>query len=232
MALEVLAFVKHDCPVCDQVLPALDAAGARAGLAVLARGHRRAGRAAGALARAGDRRRPDAVGPLRPRRRACRPAARRRRRARPGRGARARPHGGARRARRAARCASTACPRCGRAARSMTRDPEIAARLAARRARAERPDRRARALDRRARRPVRGAARARPDRRAASCPADARARRRDARAHVAPSSGPRGRGAALRRPRHRREGSDQRGDGRLRGPRAADRARRARGRVP
>jgi hypothetical protein len=29
MALEVLAFVKHDCPVCDQVLPALDAAGAR-----------------------------------------------------------------------------------------------------------------------------------------------------------------------------------------------------------
>ncbi|HEY5188103.1 MAG TPA: hypothetical protein VII87_03635, partial [Solirubrobacteraceae bacterium] len=29
MALEVLAIVKHDCPVCDQVLPALDAAGAR-----------------------------------------------------------------------------------------------------------------------------------------------------------------------------------------------------------
>jgi hypothetical protein len=29
VALEVLAFVKHDCPVCDQVLPALDAAGAR-----------------------------------------------------------------------------------------------------------------------------------------------------------------------------------------------------------
>ena len=29
MALEVLALVKHDCPVCDQVLPALDAAGAR-----------------------------------------------------------------------------------------------------------------------------------------------------------------------------------------------------------
>lgn len=29
MALELLAIVKHDCPVCDQVLPALDAAGAR-----------------------------------------------------------------------------------------------------------------------------------------------------------------------------------------------------------
>ena len=29
MALEVLAIVKHDCPVCDQLLPALDAAGAR-----------------------------------------------------------------------------------------------------------------------------------------------------------------------------------------------------------
>jgi hypothetical protein len=29
MALEVLALVKHDCPVCDLVLPALDAAGAR-----------------------------------------------------------------------------------------------------------------------------------------------------------------------------------------------------------
>lgn len=29
MALEVLAIVKHDCPVCDQVLPALDVAGAR-----------------------------------------------------------------------------------------------------------------------------------------------------------------------------------------------------------
>ena len=29
MALEVLALVRHDCPVCDQVLPALDAAGAR-----------------------------------------------------------------------------------------------------------------------------------------------------------------------------------------------------------
>ena len=29
VALELLAIVKHDCPVCDQVLPALDAAGAR-----------------------------------------------------------------------------------------------------------------------------------------------------------------------------------------------------------
>jgi hypothetical protein len=29
MALELLALVKHDCPVCDLVLPALDAAGAR-----------------------------------------------------------------------------------------------------------------------------------------------------------------------------------------------------------
>jgi hypothetical protein len=29
VALEVLALVRHDCPVCDQVLPALDAAGAR-----------------------------------------------------------------------------------------------------------------------------------------------------------------------------------------------------------
>jgi hypothetical protein len=29
VALEVLALVKHDCPVCDQVLPALDAAGVR-----------------------------------------------------------------------------------------------------------------------------------------------------------------------------------------------------------
>jgi hypothetical protein len=29
MTLEVLAIVKHDCPVCDQLLPALDAAGAR-----------------------------------------------------------------------------------------------------------------------------------------------------------------------------------------------------------
>ena len=29
MALEVLAIVKHDCPVCDQVLPALDQAGVR-----------------------------------------------------------------------------------------------------------------------------------------------------------------------------------------------------------
>ena len=29
MALELLALVKHDCPVCDQVLPALDAAGVR-----------------------------------------------------------------------------------------------------------------------------------------------------------------------------------------------------------
>lgn len=29
MALEVLAIVKHDCPVCDQLLPALDLAGAR-----------------------------------------------------------------------------------------------------------------------------------------------------------------------------------------------------------
>jgi hypothetical protein len=29
MALSVLAIVKHDCPVCDQVLPALDAAGVR-----------------------------------------------------------------------------------------------------------------------------------------------------------------------------------------------------------
>src|SRR3954447_14530130 len=29
MAPELLALVKHDCPVCDQVLPALDAAGVR-----------------------------------------------------------------------------------------------------------------------------------------------------------------------------------------------------------
>jgi hypothetical protein len=29
VALELLALVKHDCPVCDQILPALDAAGAR-----------------------------------------------------------------------------------------------------------------------------------------------------------------------------------------------------------
>jgi len=29
MALALLAIAKHDCPVCDQVLPALDAAGAR-----------------------------------------------------------------------------------------------------------------------------------------------------------------------------------------------------------
>jgi hypothetical protein len=29
MALEAVALVKHDCPVCDQVLPALDAAGVR-----------------------------------------------------------------------------------------------------------------------------------------------------------------------------------------------------------
>ncbi|HEU4979424.1 MAG TPA: thioredoxin family protein [Solirubrobacteraceae bacterium] len=29
MALELLALVKHDCPVCDQLLPALDAAGVR-----------------------------------------------------------------------------------------------------------------------------------------------------------------------------------------------------------
>src|SRR4051794_10690126 len=29
MAVELLALVKHDCPVCDQVLPALDAAGVR-----------------------------------------------------------------------------------------------------------------------------------------------------------------------------------------------------------
>jgi len=29
MSLELLALVKHDCPVCDLVLPALDAAGAR-----------------------------------------------------------------------------------------------------------------------------------------------------------------------------------------------------------
>lgn len=29
MALEVLAIVKHDCPACDQILPPLDAAGAR-----------------------------------------------------------------------------------------------------------------------------------------------------------------------------------------------------------
>jgi len=29
MAAELVALVKHDCPVCDQVLPALDAAGAR-----------------------------------------------------------------------------------------------------------------------------------------------------------------------------------------------------------
>lgn len=29
MALELLAIVKHDCPVCDQLLPALDAVGAR-----------------------------------------------------------------------------------------------------------------------------------------------------------------------------------------------------------
>jgi len=29
VALEVLALVRHDCPVCDQVLPALDAVGAR-----------------------------------------------------------------------------------------------------------------------------------------------------------------------------------------------------------
>ncbi|MDX6658883.1 MAG: hypothetical protein QOH62_3676, partial [Solirubrobacteraceae bacterium] len=27
--MELLALVKHDCPVCDQVLPALDAAGVR-----------------------------------------------------------------------------------------------------------------------------------------------------------------------------------------------------------
>ena len=31
---ELIAIVKHDCPVCDQVLPALDAAGARLVLAV------------------------------------------------------------------------------------------------------------------------------------------------------------------------------------------------------
>src|SRR5215210_2064771 len=29
MAAELVALVKHDCPVCDQVLPALDAAGVR-----------------------------------------------------------------------------------------------------------------------------------------------------------------------------------------------------------
>jgi hypothetical protein len=29
VARELLALVKHDCPVCDQVLPALDAAGVR-----------------------------------------------------------------------------------------------------------------------------------------------------------------------------------------------------------
>ena len=31
MAVELVALVKHDCPVCDQVLPALDAAGVRVG---------------------------------------------------------------------------------------------------------------------------------------------------------------------------------------------------------
>ena len=29
MAAELIALVKHDCPVCDSVLPALDAAGVR-----------------------------------------------------------------------------------------------------------------------------------------------------------------------------------------------------------
>src|SRR3954447_11713042 len=29
MAAELVALVKHDCPVCDRVLPALDAAGVR-----------------------------------------------------------------------------------------------------------------------------------------------------------------------------------------------------------
>src|SRR5262249_8931296 len=29
MPLELLAIVKHDCPVCDQLLPALDASGVR-----------------------------------------------------------------------------------------------------------------------------------------------------------------------------------------------------------
>ena len=52
MALEVIAFVRHDCPVCDQVLPALDAAGGAPGVAVPRLEETAAqARAAGALSR-------------------------------------------------------------------------------------------------------------------------------------------------------------------------------------
>ena len=79
---ELLALVKHDCPVCDQVLPALDAAGVRVALPVHARGDRGAGPAAGAEPNPGARRGSRAVRALRPRRGAGRDAARRRRGAR------------------------------------------------------------------------------------------------------------------------------------------------------
>ena len=106
-----------------------------------------------------------------------------------GRGRDARPRRPARDAARAAR-AARAIPRSRRAwpPGAPARDGRI---------------RVARARDRRARGPLRGAVRARPDRRPARRPAHARARRGDARAHEPRPAGRGRRGAAVRRSRRR-----------------------------
>ena len=142
MAAELLVLVKHDCEVCDQVLPVLDAAAAAgAPLRILSQSSpedtaaqaRRVGPARRARARRG----PRGVGALRsrrrPDRRCCSTAARSAAasRACTARGWPSSPAAPAPSSR------STACPSCARAAPARTRDPDVAATLAARRARAE-----------------------------------------------------------------------------------------------
>ena len=216
--------VKHDCPVCDQLLPALDAASrpARRADPVAVRRRRRP---PSRRARARARRRPRArrgAGAVRrastptPCRRSCCSTAARSAAGSRACTARASPSWPQRRAR---RWTSTACPRCGPGCASKHARPRGGRD-------AGRP-----------RRPRRRAASARASfdvgaledafealhdrgahRRPAGRAADTRARRRDARAHVARPAGRRRRRPALRRRGDGREGGDQRRDGRLRRP--------------
>ena len=196
MSREVIALVKHDCPVCDQVLPALDAAGVR--LVSQSSPDETAAQAARlGLSRVPEHRRgPAALGPARPGGGAGRDRARGRRGARPRRGPAARPDRGAHRA----RC-STGCRRCGPGCASRTRDPDVAPRLAARRARAT-----GRIVSRELEigdleDPFEALHARGLDRRAAGRAADTGAGGGAARAHVAAPAGPGRRRAAVRRAR-------------------------------
>ena len=217
MALELLALVKHDCPVCDQLLPALDAGAAR-GSCRSPRRRRPPSRPRGSGSRVpelddGAR----ALGALDPE---AVPAVSCSRTATSATASRA--------------CTATGSPSCCRAARGRRRRAARAAagvRVAHPRARRSPP----RLAARRARREGRIVARelsrsARSRTRSRRCttrgltdglpvvPPTPERVVRDARAHARAPAGRRRRRAALRRRGDGREGRHQRGDGRLRGP--------------